>query len=279
MGSLIQLSRKAYGISIIAIGIEQLYYGAINSTFFPDILGSFGGYRWIAYTWCILFILSGAAMLLNRKAYQVALVSAGVFLALDVLAQVPYYFATGPHNLLEWSAVVQESAWGGASLIFAGSFPAYSGGGTLIRRLGKLIPLGGLFFSIMLITYGTDHFLFAGLVSEMVPGWIPAHYFWTYFAGTALIGAGVAIIFRIRLQLVAQLVALMLFLWCLIIHIPTAIRGPLGPGGLELTRVLTIIGYIGVMLLLADSARKKDKMESKPAVAATRHAAPGQAQG
>ena len=56
-----------------------------------------------------------------------------------------------------------------------------------------LLILGRIFFSIMLIVFGIDHFLYTEGVAKLVPGWIPGPVFWTYFGAVALIGSGVCI--------------------------------------------------------------------------------------
>lgn len=250
--AIVWLSRKAYALCVIGVGIQQLVYGAISETYVPAAFLHFPGAHFLAYLWCVVYVLSGVAMLVGWKAYDVALVSAGVFLALDLFLQLPYYLFTGPYNLLEWSAVVQEGAWAGASLIFAGSF-----GAAPIHRLARLIPIGPVLFAIMFIVYGTDHFVYPTLVSTLVPGWIGGAMFWTYFAGIALIGAGISIILRFKLPVVATLLGLMIILWCFMLHIPNAIRAPSANGGLEVSRAITTFGYAGICVLLAIAGRPR----------------------
>jgi uncharacterized membrane protein len=258
MNTITQLSRKAYGLCIIAFGIQQLSYSRISDDFMPDIFPNNTGYHLLSYTWGILFTLSGAAILFDWKARKVALISGGVFLLLCLLAFLPDYLLFSPqgHSLIEWSPVVQVLSFAGASFIVAGSYPGIAGDPAIIRRLERLVPFGGLFFSIMLITYGADHFVYTKGVATMVPSWIPGPVFWTYFVGFVLIGAGIAITLRIQLRLVGSLMAIMFFLWLIILHIERAVDDPAGNGGLELTRVFVIFGWIGISLLLARSGRR-----------------------
>ena len=264
MGStIVWLSRKAYALSFIGVGIQQLVYGAIAGTFVPDDRMHFAGAQLLAYVWGALFVLAGVAMLAGWNASKVSLATAGVFLALDLFLQLPYYLLTGPYNLLEWSGVVQEGAWAGASLIFAGSYGSYGDTETHGLRpsgpppggvsglVARLIPIGPVLFAIMFIVYGTDHFVYPALVSKLVPGWIGGAMFWTYFAGAALIGAGICIILRVRVPLVANLLGLMIILWCIMLHIPNSIRDPSANGGLEVSRAITTFGYAGICFLLA----------------------------
>lgn len=258
MKSVISLSRKAYGIGIIGIGLLQLYLGIIDSTFVPAIFPAGTTSHILTYAWGILFTFSGILMLIGKKGYEASLLSAGIFLALLIVLNIPYlmFFNEDGHSLLDWSQAIQESAFTGSSLIFAASYCGEQNQAGIMGWLRKLIPYGGLFFAVMLIAYGTDHFVYTSFVSTMVPGWIPGHYFWTYFVGSALIGAGITIALRIRLRLVATLLAAMLLLFFILVHIPAALKDPFSNDGLELNRVFTSFGYTGTALLLAFSGTR-----------------------
>ena len=261
---IIWLSQKAYSLCIIAMGIQQLAYGEISDNFFPS---AFSISRVLAYPWGIAFTLSGIAMLINKKAYEISLVSAGIFLALFFAAQVPYMLFVSSHggSLLYWAPAFESLAFTGASLAFAASCSnTVRNTSSIIKGLVKLIPLAGAFFSCMLIGFGLDHYVYVQLVSTMVPTWIPGHYFWTYLTGTALIGAGIAITFNIRTKLVASLLAVMIFTWFIILHIPRAIENPVAAKGLELTRVFVTFGFTGIALLFAYSNKKHVGSLSKP---------------
>jgi uncharacterized membrane protein len=60
----------------------------------------------------------------------------------------------------------------------------------------------------------------------MVPSWIPAHRFWIYFVGTALIAAALSIIVRKYAQLAATLLGIMLLSFVFLIHIPNLVTEP-----------------------------------------------------
>jgi uncharacterized membrane protein YphA (DoxX/SURF4 family) len=84
-----------------------------------------------------------------------------------------------------------------------------------------------------------------------VPSWIPWQYFWTYFAAVALIGGGMAIILDFRVRLFANLLAIMIFLWLILLHIPRAIADPHSLNGNEITSVFEAFAYPGIALVLA----------------------------
>ena len=247
MGTIIQLSRKAYGLCITAFGIQQLCQGQIAGDFVPPGITPHP----IAYVWCVLFILSGVAFFFDKWGYEAALLSGGVFLLCFLLVYLPYliFFDPQNHAYIEWAGSIETLAFVGASFVFANS---YAPRPHFLPWLGKLAPYGRVFFSVMLILYGSYHFVYPVGVSRMVPDWMSGHLFWTYFAGVALIGAGVAIILKFQLRLVASLLGIMIFLWFVLIHIPTAIRDPYSNDGLELARVFVSFGFTGICFLMAN---------------------------
>jgi len=258
MERIIWLSQKAFAVCIIAFGIQQLFYGNISPNFVPLDYSTSSIYQLLAYPWGIAFTLSGVAYLFDKKTYEVALISGGIFLALFVFIYTPYFlfFSDKGRVLMQWAPAMQTLSFTGASFIMAASCRNTGQSGKVISLLEKLMPYGGVFFSIMLVVYGLDHFVYIAGVSTMVPSWIPYHYFWTYFTGTALIGAGIAITFNIKLKLVATLLGIMIFLWLLMLHIPRAIQDPYVMGGLELTRVFVTIGFTGISFLIAYSKKQ-----------------------
>jgi uncharacterized membrane protein YphA (DoxX/SURF4 family) len=88
------------------------------------------------------------------------------------------------------------------------------------RRLEKLLALGPLFLAAPMAVFGSQHFTDAQSVATLVPSWMPAHLFCTYFVGAALISAAFAIALKLQARLAATLLAVMLILFVLLLHIP-----------------------------------------------------------
>jgi len=109
----------------------------------------------------------------------------------------------------------------------------------------------------MLVVFGIEHFLFAGFVKSLVPAWIPGDLFWTYFAGVALIGSGISIIFGIKVKLVGILLGIMVFIWFLILHIPRAVVAPVTDKGNEMSSVFESLGVSGIAFVIAYSYRPR----------------------
>jgi uncharacterized membrane protein len=79
------------------------------------------------------------------------------------------------------------------------------------------VPLG---------VFGTDHFVEHASIARIVPSWMPAHLFWVYFVGVALIAAALSIAANRYVKLSATLLGLMFFLFVLLMHIPTFAAHP-----------------------------------------------------
>ena len=92
---------------------------------------------------------------------------------------IPYEIIVDPYymHLGSWGNAEKELALAGGAFVMAGSFP---GGGVTVQTfsrivglLEKVIPFGGIFFSITMISFGIDHLLYTQGVSTLVPSWIP----------------------------------------------------------------------------------------------------------
>ena len=92
--------------------------------------------------------------------------------------------------------------------------------------LGKIMPFGRLFFAIPLAVFGTEHFTNTADIANIVPRWFPAHVFWVYLVGTALIAAALSIAVQIQSPLAATLLGVMFFSFVLLIDLPGIMAHP-----------------------------------------------------
>lgn len=258
MERLNKTGRLFYGICMAVFGANQLFFADFRTVILPP----WPSWRASPGVWAYLagaaLIAAGIAIIFDKKGRVVALVLGGIFLALVIFWHLPYMLFVFPHHrwhLAVWTDAGKALALAGGAFVVAGSFPS---GQTntgeiplLIRLLEKVIPFGRIFFSITMITFGLDHFIYTEFVATMVPGWIPGHIFWTYFAGVALIGSGTAIIFKIKLRVVAILQGTMIFLWFVFLHVPHAIAHPYLEKGNEIVSAADALGFSGIAFILA----------------------------
>lgn len=100
--------------------------------------------------------------------------------------------------------------------------------GELSQRCGleKIMPFGRLFLAIPLAVFGTEHFTNAADIANIVPRWFPAHLFWVYFVGIALIASALSITVQIQSSLAATLLGVMFFSFVVLIDIPGIMAHP-----------------------------------------------------
>ena len=94
------------------------------------------------------------------------------------------------------------------------------------RGWDKLITLGCVFIAVPLAVFAPEHFRGARFIQNMVPSWMPAHLFWAYFVGCALLAAVTSLTVRKFVRLSSILLGLMFFLFVCMIHIPNALAHP-----------------------------------------------------
>lgn len=115
----------------------------------------------------------------------------------------------------------------------------------------KILPFGPLFFAIPFAVFGTEHFTDTGDIATGVPSWLPAHTFWVYLVGIALIAAALSIAIHIQSRLAATLLGLTLLSFVFLIHIPNIVS----QGGARLFMAIGLrdLAFAGGAFALAGS--------------------------
>jgi uncharacterized membrane protein len=256
MNMLIKTGRLCFAIGLAGFGILQFIYPGFRPFLIPYWPAWFPDSQIFVYLLGLVLLVCATSIIANIRPKQTCLVLGGLFLLLLILFHIPFQLSENPSQLGAWTNAFKIFGFSGGAFVIAGSYPYYDVNteyqpSVAIQLLEKLVPVGNIFFSIMMIVFGIDHFLYAQFVVTLVPDWIPFHMFWTYFSAVALIGAGVAIILKIQVKLVGILTGIMLFSWFLVLHIPRAIVAPDTDNGNEITSVFQALAFSGVAFVLA----------------------------
>ena len=103
---------------------------------------------------------------------------------------------------------------------------ALRGGLASAPWMDKIVVLGRLFFAVPLAVFAAEHFASSRAIMTVVPSWMPAPLFWTYFVGAALFLAAASILLKIRDRFAVTLLGIMFVLFVLMIHLPRALTHP-----------------------------------------------------
>ncbi len=252
-----------YGLGIIAYGLQQI----VIRDFRPQILPGFPAwiheYSMFAIVTGVIMvmigiIISGMLKVAENTKKSICLYLGLYFLALLLISHIPYLLFVYPHKLSHlgsWGDALKELAFSGGAFVMSGSFlensRAPNRNSSFETLLQKLIPIGRIFFCTTIILFGCNHFVYD--ISIMVPKWFGIPTFWSYFGGAALMGAGIAILFKIFLKPVALLLATMLFLWFILLHVPNAIAHPYIGRGNEIVSAFDALLFCGTALVLSQS--------------------------
>lgn len=246
--------RVLYAIPIIALGAMHVGYADFVTRLTPS---------WPAWapprpvSACLVGVAlmgAGLAILLKWRTRAAAFVVAAIIALSLVFLHVPRVVAN-PGSGGTWTSPVKFLTIGGGALLVAALFSAP---GTRSKN-GILLALGRIFFSIFLVLCGVQHFVYSDFVATLVPAWIPGHFFWTYFAGVALIAGGIGMTIPRTARWAGLLSALMILLWVPLVHIPRA----LASGTQEWSGVWEALAMSGIALLVAASLPQTPGAQSR----------------
>ncbi|HWB14757.1 MAG TPA: hypothetical protein VG538_00010 [Vicinamibacterales bacterium] len=90
--------------------------------------------------------------------------------------------------------------------------------------LEKLVVLGPVLFAGAVAAFAAEHFTLTSFVRDDIPSWMPGRLFLAYFVGVALYATALSFVTRQQVWLSANLFALMLLIFVVVMHVPNALR-------------------------------------------------------
>ncbi len=257
MGHLTSIGRIFFGISIAVMGFLTIYYHDFPYMLIPPKHSWIPGFAVLSFISGVLLILAGGSIVFEKKIRPVSLLLGGILLSIFCFYFIPYQFIASSNfmHFGDWENSAKELALASGAFVIAGGY-SEKNESAIIRLLGKLTPLGAIFFSLTIISFSIDHFLYAKEAADYVPSWVPYHLFWMYFTGMALFGSGLVIILKIKPQLAATLLGTMIFTWFVILHIPRIIVSPSAYLGSEVASAFLAFAYCGIAFVIAGTTKK-----------------------
>ena len=237
------------------MGLQTICYNDFPYMLIPPKHSGIPGIIIITYIFGAMLILAGVCITLNKKPRPISLIFGSVLLLIFCFYFIPYQLLANPNYMQfeQWENAAKELALSGGAFVIAG----YLSETQSIGFLTRLAQLGAILFSLTTISFGFDHLLYIKDTADYIPSWVPTHIFWAYFTGIALIGSGIAIIFKFKPKLIATLLGTMIFTWFIILHLPRAIDSPFAYKGSEVTSACLALAYSGIAFAIAGSAKKQ----------------------
>jgi len=252
MGNLSNIGRIFYGIAIAVMGFLTIYNADFPYMLIPPKHSWMNSHVIFVYISGALLILAGACIVFEKSARPISLLLGSVLLLIFCFYFIPYELLVSPNYMHfgAWENAAKELALSSGAFIIAGCYPNRNDT-PLFRFLRRLIPFGAILFPLTIISFSIDHFLYGKGAANYIPSWIPNHLFWIYFAGVALLGAGIAILLQIKPRLFATLLGIMIFIWFIILHIPKAVASSIADKGGEVTSAFLALAYCGIAFVIA----------------------------
>ncbi len=212
-GRTTQIGGALFATAIVLLGVQAAWLHDFVLGLEPVPVGA--PLRALGVYATVLVLVGGGVLALVGWQRRVAAWLVAALLALWIVALHLPKLALAPRDGTEWGALFETLALFGAAWLLAANAGASSG------KIG-----GPLCFGLSLPAFGVFHFVYRGYIVSVIPSWVPAPLFFTYFTGVAHIAAGLAITTRIRARLASTLATLMFGLWVLLLHIPRVTAAP-----------------------------------------------------
>jgi uncharacterized membrane protein len=250
----LKLGRVSFAIPIVAFGVLYLLYGRFAAGVPPVPPWTPGGSVG-AYVVGVLLLALGISIAANFRVRLAASV-VGILFLLCVLflhAQKLPAILRDPNVR---TGAFESLAMAGAALVLAKTAPlerpAIPGGDATVAVLGQV---GLYLFTFSMVIFGVQHFLYASFIAALIPSWIPGPLFFAYFTGVGFIAAALSITFKIWGRLGALLLAVMFFLWVVLLHAPRVATHLHNKE--EWTSLFVALAMAGGSLVIAETLSRK----------------------
>ncbi|MGC3945714.1 MAG: hypothetical protein QM762_14535 [Chryseolinea sp.] len=216
--------RCFYAMGIIGIGLIHFVLPGLRPIMAPLAPDEVWG--WIGYAVAVALTTAGLSLLVNKKSQIGSIVLTIVFVLFLLIGHLPNRLKHHPEMLMYWTDAIKLLALTGGAMVM------YHAGDRersfrMPKAFDRVADSGKYLYAFMLVMFGIAHIVNADFVKTIVPGWIPGNLFWTYLTGVALMGAGLSIFINVKVQQIMSLLAIMLFIWLIVVHLPSTVRNPL----------------------------------------------------
>lgn len=246
------IGRVFFGTAIAGLGILTVADRDFPYMLIPAEHQWIPGLFYIAIVCGVLLTAAGGCIALAKKTGWCS-IWLGILLAMIFcFYHIPYQLFASPNHshLWDWENAAKELSLASGAWVITGHFTKKSEL-NLAKHSSKLLSWGVILFSLTILSYGVNHFVYADAVADYVPSWIPFRLFWAYFAGAALLAASLAIIIKVKSALAARLLGIMILAWFIVLHIPRVMAAPAPEISGEMASAFLALAYGGIALVIS----------------------------
>jgi uncharacterized membrane protein len=254
MNKYIAIGRFFFGVGIMGVGVLHFFYPGIRPLIIPELQDIPSSLSFVAYFIAVLLIGTGLVIAIGKKFNTISLLMGFIFLALFLFGHLPWLLSAESFRTY-WINTNKVLALSGGFLAIS-TINAPKPEHKIMQLLAKAGPLGMYLYAIMLFNFGLGHFISLEGVSKLVPTYIPFPLFWTFLGGVALVGSAISIFSRFKIRAILLLLALVLFIWLLLLHLYYTILHPQWNEGENFIGSLTCLCFCGTALVISQTASK-----------------------
>lgn len=212
MNRLFTLGRIMYAVAVGALGLEHLIRGNFSAGLLP-FPTTFPGRYIVALAVGVVLLFAGVCIATLWKGRLAASWLGVFFLLLVLYPHVPILVAN-VHNGGEWTVFFELVSFSAGAFYLAGALPQPLGTRFNLEAVGRWLFAGSL------LIFAIQHYIYANYIATLIPAWIPARLFWSYFVGVAFAGTAISLIVNWQRKLATVLLGTMFLLWVVILHAP-----------------------------------------------------------
>ncbi len=255
MNASVKAGQLLYGLAILAFGIEFFVFHSSLLGLMP-LPAAFNVAPWI-YIPGFLLVAGGVCILFHLAQKTAALLLALLLFALCLWLHVPSVVAN-PANGSQWTGMFELIAMSSGALFSAINAERIDKVTSNNNKANNTLYLTAIIiFIASLVVFGILHFVYAAFIATLLPAWMPVHLFWAYFVGFAFTATALSLVLSVFVKLSTSLLAVMFFLWVVLLHGPRVIANLHSEP--EWTSFFVALSMGGIALQLAGLINFKQK--------------------
>ena len=252
MPNLLKIGRYFLALPLLVFAMQYFVFGKYLGGLPPMPPWAQGG-SFGAYPIGLLLLVTSAAIFINRQARLLSFVTGAWFVSSFFAFHLQHASSVWSNGTDRTRALETLCIGAGLSALAALS-PAEGLVELSADANRKLILARRITFGVSTVIFGWQHFMYAQFLVSLVQTWLPAHAFWIYFTGTAMMLAGAAIATGILARLAGIWLVIMFVLWFLTLHLPRVLAAIHNQD--EITSMFIALAFGGVSLIFAAASEK-----------------------